>query len=136
MKDLKWPAVAIIVPLLGILGILAWHEKDATMVISGVLLVLGALGFAHMSNKQTEIQETAATIKEQTNGRIGQLTAMIEKQTVDLARVNEDHNRAMANLADQNRADMKEMAEVLARMMPPPEPPISVSGGGANSSDI
>lgn len=106
--DLKWPAVVVILGLLLVLGGLSWAGKDATMVLAGVIAVLGALGFAHVSNKQTDIQATADTIKEQTNGRMGQLTELLEQM-----------RRDQMNGNDQHRRDMKEMADKLALMIPP-----------------
>ena len=118
MKDLKWPAVAVIVALLLVLAWLSDRGKDATVVLAGVFTVLGALGYgvlsskqADLQNSQTEIKQNTDTIKEQTNGNIGQMMAMLEQQ-------GRDHRR-----------DMKEMADKLAFMVPPDHPG-SVSGAG------
>lgn len=107
MKDLKWPAVAVIGILVVTLGVLSYFDKDATMVLTSVMAVLTALGFGYtlnrqseLQNSQTEIRQNTETIKEQTNGNVGSLMAMIEQQ-------NRDHRR-----------DMREMADKLAAMTP------------------
>lgn len=116
--DLKWPAVAVIGILMVVLGVLAYANKDATTVLAGVIGVLSALGFGYTFSKQSEIAQSTAKIEENTNGRIGQLTTLIEQQRLQLASVN-----------DQHRRDMKEMADKMAMMTPPvPENPASVSG--------
>lgn len=125
MKELKWPAVAVIGILLVVLGFLSYAGKDATTVLAGVTLVLSALGFGYFNNRQSEIQQTQTrtqgtvdAIKEQTNGRITELMAMVEKQ-------HRDHQEQ----ADRHRRDMREVADKMALMGPLPlEPP--VSGGG------
>lgn len=130
-EDLKWPAVAVIVALLAVLGWLAYNGKDASTVLAGVIAVLGALGYGMLTNKQSDIQtqqgeikQNTETIKEQTNGRITQLMEIVEKQ-------HRDHQ----SQADQHRRDMKEMAEKMALMVPAPfDPP--VSGGGGHSSNL
>lgn len=128
MKDLKWPAVvlaaSVLVPLIGVLGWLAYQGKDATTLLAGVVMILSALGFGYQFNKTAEIAQSTAKIEENTNGRIGSLTAQVEQQ-----------RRDMLSVTDQHRRDMKEMAEVLATMTPAaPEP--SPHGGGKNSSDL
>lgn len=109
MNDkLKWPAVAVILGLLVVLGILSYFGKDATTVLTGVLAVLTALGFGYtlnrqseLQNSQSEIKQNTETIKEQTNGNVTAFMVMLEQQ-------NRDHRR-----------DMREMADKLAAMMPP-----------------
>lgn len=109
MSDrLKWPAVAVILGLLVVLGVLSYFGKDATTVLTGVLAVLTALGFGYtlnrqseLQNSQSEIKQNTETIKENTNGNITAFMNMLETQ-------NRDHRR-----------DMREMAERLAAMMPP-----------------
>lgn len=131
MKELKWPAVAVILGLMVVLGFLADRGKDATIVLAGIIAVLGALGFGALHNKQSEIQASAAKIeasnseiKENTNGRIGQLTDLLEKTL----RSQQDSN-------DQHRRDMKDMIDKMAVMSPiPTDPP--VSGGGSHASDL
>jgi uncharacterized protein HemX len=133
VKDLKWPAVAVIGILLVVLGGLSYADKNATTVLAGVIAVLGALGFGYnyskqseMAQKQTETQGTVDAIKEQTNGRITDLMTMVEKQQRDHQATN-----------DQHRRDMKEMAERLAQMMPPPfDPPVSGAGGIGHSANL
>ncbi len=123
-QNLKWPAVVVILGLVIVLGFLAYHDKDVTAVLAGIIAVLGALGFGYTFNKQSEIQQSTAKIEENTNGRIGQMNETIQKQQRDLAEVNDRHRR-----------DMKEMAERLATMTPPaPDNPSSVSGGGAGAT--
>lgn len=120
-KELKWPAVVVILGLVVVLGFLAYSDKDVTAVLAGIIAVLGALGFGYQFNKTSEIAQSTAKIEENTNGRLGQMTALIDKQQRDLAEVNDRHRR-----------DMKEMADKLAAMTPPaPENPSSVSGAGA-----
>lgn len=117
-SDLKWPAVAVIVALLVVLGFLSYKGKDATTVLAGVIAVLGALGFGYTFNKTSEIQQSTAKIEENTNGRISQMTMLIEKQQKDLADVNDRHRR-----------DMREMADKLALMTPPTlDPPVPETG--------
>lgn len=108
MKDLKWPAVAVIGILVVTLGILSYFDKDATLVLTSVMAVLTALGFGYtlnrqseLQNSQTEIKNNTETIKDQTNGNVSAFMAMLERQ-------NQDHRR-----------DMKEMAAKLAAMTPP-----------------
>lgn len=117
MKDLKWPAVvlvaSVLIPLIVVLGWLSYMGKDATTLLAGVGLVLGALGFGYQFNKTSEIQQSTAKIEENTNGRIGQLTQLLEQQRIQIASAN-----------DQHRRDMKEMAETLATMTPPVEAPV------------
>lgn len=113
MNDkLKWPAVVVIVALLAVLGWLSYFGKDATTVLAGVIAVLGALGFGYqfsktseIQEKQTEIKKTTDTIQEQTNGRISQMMNMMERQ-------NQEHRREMAAMADK-----------MATMTPPIDPP-------------
>lgn len=128
MKDLKWPivvlAVSVLIPLIVVLGWLSYEGKDATTLLSGTLLILSALGFGHLISKQNDIQETTATIKEQTNGRISQLTSMVAQQQRDQIAAN-----------DRHRMDMKEMADKMAMMIPAAmEPPVS-GGGGYTSKE-
>lgn len=122
MKDLKWPAVvlvaSVLIPLIIVLGWLSYQGKDATTLLAGVGLVLTALGFGYQFNKTSEIQQSTAKIEENTNGRIGQLTATVEQQRLDIAAANEAHSRAVRDMADQHRRDMREMADKLATMMP------------------
>ena len=126
MKKLEWTHVVLILGIMTVLGGLSYLGKDATIVLTGVIAVLGALGFGLMLNKQSEtqerqgeIKENVSLIKEQTNGRISQLIAMQERQ------------------AEMRRRDMKEMADKMAIMTPLPlEPPVSGAGGGEHSSDL
>lgn len=129
---MKWPAVVVIVALLMVLGWLSYAGKDATTVLAGVIAVLGALGFGYQFTKTSEIQQSTAKIEENTNGRIGQLTRLVEQQRQD-----------MMSASDQHRRDMRDMADKLATMMPAEAIPTSVSGAGAyadrergHSSDI
>lgn len=136
-KDLKWPAVAVILVVVVVLAFLAYHDKDVTPVLAGIIAVLGALGYAHVSNKQTEIQQSTAKIEENTNGRIGQLNATIEQQRQDQIAREEQNSRALRDMSDQHRRDMKEMAEKLATMTPPEAVnPASNPGGEGNPSDV
>jgi hypothetical protein len=125
MKDLKWPAVAVISLLVLILGWLSYFGKDATTVLAGVIAVLGALGFGYTLNRQGEIQgeqkeirQNTETIKEQTNGRISQLMSMIDEQ-----------NRA-------HRREMSAMADKLANMVPASPDPTSGAGVYADKEHI
>lgn len=116
MKDLKWPAVAVVVALLLVTGALAFFDKDATTVLAGVIAVLSALGFGYTLNKQSEIQQSTAKIEENTNGRIGQLTAIVEQM-----------QRNQQTTGEQHRQEMGRMADKLA-MMTPPEVPLATGG--------
>jgi hypothetical protein len=116
VRDLKWPAVTVIIALLAVLGALAYFGKDAATVLAGVITVLGALGFGYTFNRQAEIQQSTARIEENTNGRIGQLVAMVEKQ-----------QRDQQAQTDQHRRDMREMADKLAMMTPPDSTPLKES---------
>lgn len=126
MRKLEWTHVALVGIFMVILGGLSYLGKDGMVVLTGVIAVLGALGFGFMMNKQAEIQEkqgeisqSATIIKEQTNGRISQLMATIERQN------------------EQHRRDMKEMADKMAMMGPLPlEPPVSGVGGEGNPSNL
>lgn len=127
-EDLKWPAVVIIVALIVVLGWLSYYGKDASTVLAGIIAVLGALGYGMLTNKQSDIQtqqseikSNTETIKDQTNGRITQLMEMLDKR-------DRDHQTQ----ADQHRRDMKEMADKMALMTPPPPEP----GGGTRSPDL
>lgn len=125
-EKLKWPAVVVIAVLIVVLGLLSYADKDATTVLAGVIAVLGALGFGYTFNKTSEIQQSTAKIEENTNGRISQMTTLIDKQQRDLADVNDRHRR-----------DMREMAERLATMSPPPfEPPVSGPGGEIHPPNV
>lgn len=115
MKDLRWPHVAVVLGAFGVLGTLAYFEKDAAAVITGVLALLGVMGF--VAYQQSEIKQTTATIKDQTNGNIGQLMAMMEQTRQDLVASN-----------DQHRRDMKEMADKMAMMTPPSDSPVPPAG--------
>lgn len=117
---MKWPAVVVIVALLMVLGWLSYAGKDATTVLAGVIAVLGALGFGYQFTKTSEIQQSTAKIEENTNGRIGQLTRLVEQQRQD-----------MMSASDQHRRDMREMAEKLAAMMPAEAVSASASVSGA-----
>lgn len=131
MKDLKWPVVAVIVALLLTLGFLSYHDKDVTAVLAGIIAVLSALGFGYTYNQQRELQgqqmeikQNTETIKDQTNGRISQLTQMLDQQA-------RDHRREMSALADR-----------LAGMVPGPVEPTSGAGvyaetkGPSHSPDL
>lgn len=107
MNDLKWPAVVVIVSMMAVLGGLSYMGKDPTPVLGGILAVLAAMGFGYTVNKQNETNATVATIKEQTNGGYKSLMQMLEQERRDRAARDEQH-----------RADMKEMATVLATMTP------------------
>lgn len=118
MRELKWPHVALVVATLAALSWLSYQGKDATTVLSGVFMVLGALGFGLLINKQselkdqqTEIKQNTETIKDNTNGRISQMMQMLDQQA-------RDHRREMSAMADK-----------LATMVPAPlEPPVSGAG--------
>lgn len=130
MKDLKWPAVVVILGLLAVLGFLSYQSKDATTVLAGVIAVLGALGFGYQFSKTSEIQERQTEIKnnteairEQTNGRITEMMGMLDRQ-------NQEHRREMAAMADR-----------LAQMIPPSTPMMPPTSGiptmeGENSSSL
>lgn len=139
MKDLKWPGVvlvaSVLIPLICVLGWLSYQGKDATTLLAGVGLVLTALGFGYQFNKTSEIQQSTAKIEENTNGRIGQLNATLEQQRLDLAAANEAHSRAVRDMADQHRRDMREMADKLATMVPAEILPVA-DRERANSSDL
>jgi Tfp pilus assembly protein PilO len=124
MKELKWQHVALVGLIVMVLGALAWFGKDGSQVLAGVLAILAALGFGYIFNKQSEIQQTTSQIKEQTNGQMGNLRDTIEQM-----------RRDQVNAADQHRRDMKEMADRLATMFPPPADP-PVSGGGLYPSNL
>jgi cell division protein FtsB len=117
VKDLKWPAVVVIMVLMVTLGFLAYHDKDVTAVLAGIMAVLSALGFGYtysqqreLQGQQNEIKSNTETIKDQTNGNIGQLTQMLDQQA-------RDHRREMSALADK-----------LAGMMPASSEPTSGAG--------
>ncbi len=139
MKDLRWPGVvlvvSVLVPLICVLGWLSYQGKDATTLLAGVGLVLTALGFGYQFNKTSEIQQSTAKIEENTNGRIGQLNATLEQQRLDLAAANEAHSRAVRDMADQHRRDMREMADRLATMVPAEIIPV-MEKEHTNSSDL
>jgi len=126
MKDLKWPAVAVIGVLIVVLGFLSYVDKDPSTVLAGVIAVLSALGFGYQFSKTSEIAQSTARIEENTNGRMGQMSREIEAQRMALANANEKH-----------RQDMKEMADKLAVMIPAPlEPPVSGLGGEGNTANL
>lgn len=135
MRKLEWTHVALIGMVLAVLTLLSWLGRDASIVLGAVLSVLTALGFGFMFNKQSETQETVATIKEQTNGRISHLAQMLQEAQSTAAAVSEANSRALRDQADQHRRDMREMADKLAAMSPVAvDPP--VSGGGIHSSNL
>lgn len=107
MKDLGWPHVVVILGVLGVIGFLTYQDKDGAAVIGGALALLAAMGFS--INKLSEIQQSAATIKEQTNGRMGEFVTLLEQM-----------RRDNVNIVDQHRRDMVAMADKLAAMSPPP----------------
>lgn len=124
MKELKWTHVTLIVAVMLVLGGLSYADKDPTPVLAGVITILGTMGFGLLINKQNETTATLATVKEQTNGNVGQLMAMVEQQRQDQLTSNEKH-----------RSDMRDMADKLAAMSPPAlDTPVLVSGGGAYAS--
>lgn len=129
MKDLKWPAVVVIVCLMVILGWLSYQGKDATTVLAGIIAVLGALGFGYQFSKTSEIQQATAKIEENTNGRMGELAKAAESERTENRALVEKLIRDQQANNDQHRRDMKEMADKLAMMTPPAELPVSVSGG-------
>lgn len=136
-KDLKWPAVAVILGMVTVLGILSFYDKDVTAVLAGIIAVLGALGFGVTFNKQSETQQSIATIKEQTNGRMGDLMATVEQQRQDHAASNERHQREMSMLVENNVRTMREMADKMASMIPPEAvAPTSGVGGEGNPSNL
>lgn len=119
MKKLEWTHVTLIVAVMAVLGGLSYAGKDPTPVLAGVITILGTMGFGLLINKQNETTATLATVKEQTNGNVGQLMAMVEQQRQDQIASNERH-----------RSDMVAMADKLATMTPPaPEVPALFSGG-------
>jgi hypothetical protein len=117
VKDLKWPAVVVIVVLIAVLGWLSDRGKDATTVLAGVIAILSALGFGYINNKQSEIAASSARLEENTNGRMTQLTNLVEQQRLQIASINDQHRRDMLALADK-----------LAIMTPPLDLPVTVSG--------
>jgi hypothetical protein len=125
VKDLKWPAVAVIGILVVTLGVLSYFDKDATMVLTSVMAVLTALGFGYtlnrqseLQNSQTEIKSNTETIKEQTNGNVTAFMTMLDRQ-------NQDHRR-----------DMKELARALATMTPPEHGTMFADKGPDHPSDL
>lgn len=137
-KDLKWPAVVVILGMVAALAFLSFYDKDVTPVLAGIIAVLGALGFGVTFNKQSETQQTVATIKEQTNGRMGDLMATVEQQRQDQNAANERHQREMSHLVAENVRTMKEMADKLAAMVPPEavNPISGVGSGEGNASNL
>lgn len=77
MKDLRWPHVAVVLGALAVLGTLAYFEKDSATVVTGVVVLLGVMGF--VAHQQSEIKQTASVIKEQTNGTNSELLRIIER---------------------------------------------------------
>jgi hypothetical protein len=124
MKDLKWPAVAVIAVLVVVLGLLSYFDKDPSTVLAGVIAVLSALGFGYQFSKTSEIAQSTARIEENTNGRMSQMARELEAHRLSLASANERH-----------RQDMREMADRLAIMVPAPlEPPVSGAPLGESHS--
>ncbi len=131
MKKLEWTHVAVIGLLLLVMGGLSYLGKPTEAMLGAVLAVLAAFGFGFLNNKQNEIMEkqheitaTTGAIKEQTNGRIGELTSLVEQAI-----------RAQQNMADQHRRDLKEMADKMAQMTPAVLEPVS-GPGGEHASDV
>lgn len=122
MKELKWPAVVVIIVLILVLGYLSYYGKDATTVLAGIIAVLGALGFGYQFSKQSEIQASNAKIEEQTNGRMSQMAELMEKVL-----------HVQQATSERHRQDMKEMVDKMAVMSPIPTD-LPVSGGGAPHS--
>lgn len=133
MKKLEWTHVAVIAALLAVMGALSYLGKPTEAMLGAVLAVLAAFGFGFLNNKQNEIMEkqheinaTTGAIKEQTNGRIGELTALVEQAL-----------RGQQTMADQHRRDLKEMADKMASMTPAaPVEPVSGLGGESHASDV
>lgn len=130
---LTWQHVALVGVLLLVLGGLAFLGKDGSQVLAGVLAVMAALGFGHLISKQNETQATvakletsSAEIRENTNGRLTAMQELVEKALA-----------ANQNAAEQHRRDMRDMADKLAMMMPPPaDPPVSGPGGEGDSPNV
>lgn len=123
MKDLKWQHVVIVVAFMGVLGFLNYTGNDGATLLNSLMMLLNVLGFGFMLTKQSELSETAATIKEQNNGRMSEMLNLVQQQRADQAAANERHSKEMAA-----------MAERLAMMAPmsPPPPAANEKSGALN----
>lgn len=77
MKDLRWPHVAVVLGAFGVLGTLAFFGKDSAAVVTGVLALLGVMGF--VAYQQSEIKAHVETVKSNTNGNISTLMETIDR---------------------------------------------------------
>lgn len=77
MKDLRWPHVVVVLGALGVLGTLAFFDKDSAAVITGVLALLGVMGF--VAYQQQEIKAHVETVKTNTNGNNAELMELVKK---------------------------------------------------------
>lgn len=106
MKDLKISHAIVIAAVVLTLGGLAYADKDAGVVVAGVIAVLGALGV--VAKQQAEVKEQNVAIKEQTNGTNAALIGIINRQHGDLVRLSD------------------KVADRLAELPPPPKEPPAV----------
>lgn len=107
MKDLRWPHAFIVGIVLLVLGGLAYSGKDSAAVVGGILAVLGAMGF--MVKQQAEVKEQTVAIKENTNGNIAALMALITQMQQQQADRDREHREQIVQLANK-----------MAEMRPPP----------------
>lgn len=76
MKDLTWKHVTIVTVLIAGICALTITGHDAGALTGVAMLVMAGLGI---------VIQQGQTAKEQTNGRIGDLIKLVEKQTMMLA---------------------------------------------------
>lgn len=133
MKDLRWPHVALIAVVLGVLGGLAYAGKDSAALVGGVIALLGAMGM--IVKGQAEVKEQATAIKEQTNGNTSALLTTVTDLQRHLIEQQRVHQEQMIEQQKMHQEQLLSLAERLAGMQPLPPAANSAAINGVSHSE-
>lgn len=73
MKNMPWPLAMVVTVTILVIGVLAAMDKDFSAVVTAILLLLGALGYAELREIKNQTNGiTAAADRERTAARLAQ----------------------------------------------------------------
>lgn len=107
MKELRWQHVVLVLAVVGAVTFLVWQGNEGTNVVGWLLPLLVTLGVAYQAS---EIKKDVSATRDNTNGNVTELMRQLETK-------DREHRQQMEN---KDRT-IKEMANKLAEMQPPPK---------------